>query len=148
MKTISSVIILVCLLVSCGQNIQKNPHKPIRTGGPCEYVKYPGTAKIISIEPAPYINNNHRIIAGRIKFIFTPDDLSERDKYSYSQWKDSCQYLTIGAGSNPSLAWIKKNNIKPGNIYKCLRCEETKGSCTPTTFEFPEINFSNETGSD
>jgi hypothetical protein len=42
--------------------------------------------------------------------------------------------------------WINKNNIKVGNEYKCNRCEQTKGTCTPVVFEFPDIDLFPSTG--
>jgi hypothetical protein len=147
MKTIILLIILICFITSCGTNIHKNSHQEIRTGGPCKYMKYPGVARIIKIEQAPMNERNSTNHPKRIKFVFTPDDPSAPEKYSFTEWSDSCQYLKINAGSNPSVNWIKKNDIKPGNIYKCTRCEEIKGTCTPVIFEFPDLDLFPESGS-
>jgi hypothetical protein len=115
-------------------------------GGPCDYQRYSGSAIIAEIVPAPSGDYNCANQPMRIKFIFIPDDSTASAKYRFNQWSDTCQYLRINAGCNPSFAWVDKNNIKAGNTYKCFRCEETKGSCTPVVFEFPEINLFPENG--
>jgi len=140
----------VCLVVffalsmiqtSCSS---KNMEKP--SGGGCTYNKFEGYAVIKSISKAPADEYNCPNQPKKILFEFTPVNLSDRQKYKITNSSDSSRSLQINDGANPSLDWIKKNNIKVGKKYKCFRTEIVSGTCTPVIFTFTDLNLFPENG--
>lgn len=143
---LSAAVILAAALIqtSCSSGNSKVNAEP--SGGKCSYVKFDGSAMIKSIRPAPKSEYNCPDKPMQIIFEFTPVNLSDRQKYNFTNFKDSDVHMKINDGVNPSMAWIKKNKIMTGKKYKCIRTEITKGTCTPVGFIFPELNLMPETG--
>ncbi len=110
-------------------------------GGPCSYIEIPGTAKIVAIKEAdPDAYNCKNAVV--VLFNFTPDDPSAVDRYRIHYMPDTNIELKASAGINPSRKMVEKKNIKVGQIYRSVRCEITKGTCTPLSFYIPELDFS------
>lgn len=122
-------------------NDKNNPE-----GGLCEYSSYEGYAVIKAIKAAPASEYNCPNNARQVVFEFTPDNISDRQKYRFTNVSDSPLTMKINDGANPSLTWIKNNKITVGAKFKCIRTEITKGTCTPVVFKFPELNLFPETG--
>lgn len=147
MKNLKLTAVLILALsminISCSGG---SGRKAEPSGGSCSYNKFEGYAKIKSIKPAPKSEYNCPDQPMQITFEFTPVNQSDRQKYKFTNFKDSVVHMKINDGANPSMSWIKKNKIEAGKKYKCIRTEITKGTCTPVGFEFPELNLMPETG--
>ena len=130
------LVILSVIQVSCKKNDDND-----KVGGGCEYIKYEGIAKIKSIYTVPSDEYNCPNEPKKIKFEFTPNNISDRDQYKYTNYNDSANYMRINAGMNPSQLWIDNNKIEIGKEYKCFRTEIKKGTCTPVVFEFPDLDL-------
>lgn len=135
------ILLLSVIHIACSNIPVESPQ-----GGACSYNKFEGTAKIISIKPAPSTGYNCPDKPMQILFEFTPSDLSDRQKYKFTNFSDKSARMTINDGANPSQLWIKNNKIEVGKKYKCFRTEITKGTCTPAGFTFPELNLFPEKG--
>ena len=143
---LSAAVILAAALIQTSCSSGNSRIKAELSGGECSYVKIEGSAKIKSIKPAPESDYNCPDTPMQITFEFTPVNLSDRQKYKFSNFKDSDVHMKINDGANPSISWIKKNKIVAGKKYKCIRTEITTGTCTPVGFVFPELNLMPETG--
>lgn len=152
MKIFLALISLTLLLSGCGINIPTNNNQPvtnqnlnenenidvpINVGGGCQYKSIAGEAKILSIESAPASASNCPIEPQLIKFVFTADD---------STAKDIIAELRINAGMNPSLKWLKDNDVNVGKIYRVERQEITNGTCSPVVYKFLDLNVFPTTG--
>ena len=99
-------------------------------GGGCEYKNIEGTATITSIEKSTVIDSscpNRQIV----KFKFVPNnsvDLTSSDN----------EEKTLG--QNLSTEWIKNKEIVVGKKYNNVtKKTETKGTCSPEVFIFPDL---------
>ncbi|MCK5169597.1 MAG: hypothetical protein KAQ75_06940 [Bacteroidales bacterium] len=135
------ILVLSMIQISCEKNDDID-------GNICEYIKYEGIAKIKLISIAPSDEYNCPNEPKKIKFEFTPDNISDRDQYNYTNYNDSANYMRINAGMNPSQLWIDNNKIEIGKEYKCFRTEIKKGTCTPVIFEFPDLDLFPSNGCD
>ena len=115
-----------------GQDV---PEMSFAGGGPCQYLEIPGTAKITVIRPAGTGYNCPRNPV-EVLFDFTADD----PRRSSRQAQD--RYLKIGAGMNPSMDFVENRGLKVGQTLRCVRKEIITGTCSPTGFDFPDIDFS------
>jgi antitoxin component YwqK of YwqJK toxin-antitoxin module len=117
---------------SSGQDV---PEVSFAISGPCEYMEIPGTARITAIKPAGAGYNCPRNPV-EVLFDFTPDDPKRSSKCVHDR------HLTIGAGMNPSLDFVENRGLKVGQPLRCIRKEIITGTCTPTGFDFPDVNLS------
>ena len=105
------------------------------TGGPCEYLEIPGTAKITAIKPAGAGYNCPRNPV-EVLFDFMPVD----PKLSCRNAQD--RHFQIGAGMNPSMDFVEKRGLKVGQTLRCIRKEIVRGTCSPLGFDFPDVDLS------
>ncbi len=138
------VVLIMALTMSGFSCSSKNMEKP--SGGGCVYNKFEGYAVIKSISNAPADEYNCPDQPMKILFEFTPLNLSDRQKYKFTNISDTSRSLQINDGANPSLNWIKKNKIEVGKKYKCFRTEIASGTCTPVGFTFSDLNLFPESG--
>ena len=102
---------------------------PRRAGGRCEYARYRGEAKIISIVE----KNDDRY---EVKFLFTPRTQIKEQP----QLAEKREYLMLIDNSiYPNRAYLKRNGIVADKIFDCDIKVIIKGSCTPILFEFPSM---------
>jgi hypothetical protein len=103
--------------------------EPHRVGGRCEYARYSGEARIISIAE----KDDHRY---EVKFLFTPateikgQPLITKGR-EYLMLTDNFIY--------PDGAYLKRNGIAADKVFDCDIKVIIKGSCTPVLFEFPSL---------
>jgi hypothetical protein len=138
---LTGMLTLFLIQLSCNVTNQVVPD-----GGRCTYVKYEGKAKIKSIAPAPVAEYNCPENPMQILFEFTPDTITDRQKYKFDNYNDTACYMRINDGANPSNKWIAFNKVEIGKVFKCFRMEQALGTCTPVIFEFPDINLFPEDG--
>jgi len=108
--------------------------------GACHYESIPGTATILSVEPASE-GSYACIDPVDVVFVFMPDDPSAPEDYLFPQYADT-SYLTVGAGMLPPAEWVTIQNIIVGDQYECERKEDHGGSCPPVVFDVTGIDFS------
>ena len=108
--------------------------------GACHYESIPGTATILSVDPASE-SSYACIDPVDVIFVFTPDDPSAPEEYLFPQYPDTSN-LTVGAGMLPPMEWVIIQNIVVGNQYDCERMEDHGGACPPVVFELSGIDFS------
>lgn len=133
---ILSVMVSVVLIIGCGEDDVSGPD-----GGSCNYTEILGVAVITSIQE-PDSGSYNCMNGVKVLFDFTPGDPTAPQRYRFSEWPDTGQSLTVGAGANPAIEWVTSKNITAGNRYRCFRREITTGTCTPVLFEFKTIDFS------
>jgi hypothetical protein len=110
-------------------------------GGPCYYNAIEGVARIYDIFNAP-ANGYNCVNAKEVRFEFIPKDSTAPSRYLYPNVKDKYPKLTVGAGMNPSQAFLDAKGIYRGPTLPCERREITWGTCTAVVFVFPTIDFS------
>jgi hypothetical protein len=101
-------------------------------GGPCEYKKYEGVAKIISINQRSYPNSD----LYEVKFLFYP---AQEIKEPFAQMEGRELLLLTRRGSYPGATFLEENGIEVGRVFDCILNVIVKGTCTPVIFEFPSI---------
>lgn len=119
-----------------GINKQFIPFPSFGGSEPCKYMEIPGTAKITAIKPAKAGLYNSPRNPVEVLFDFTPADT----KRSFKCLHDL--HLTVGAGMNPSLDFVENRGLKVGQTLRCIRKKIVIGTCSPTGFDFPDVDFS------
>jgi hypothetical protein len=104
-------------------------------GGPCEYQDTPGVAIIVSVEAADPADLNCPNDAVEVVFDFAPDDPDA------GQPAATGLSLTISAGLNPPVAWVRQEGLEVGTQHPCMRRDIVSGSCTPITYRFTEADY-------
>jgi len=128
-----SQLLSVFLLATCSA---RTPQM-ISDGGQCEYKKYKGRAKIISItkktKPPRY---SHEVF--EVKFTFDSDQ-EITENFARTEGKEFV--LLLNNSEYPGPKFLKKYNIRVGEVLECHMKVITKGTCTPIIFEFPTIKL-------
>jgi hypothetical protein len=134
MKQFIPLVILFVLLVSCKDD------DPV-AGGSCVYDEIPGTAEITEIvvdtDDGRLCDN-----AVVVYFDFVPTDPSATVLYRFPNWPDIHRRLIVADGKNPPSSWVEAEGLTVGSEHACVRKEETKGTCTPVLFTFPDVDYS------
>lgn len=117
-------------------------------GGPCEYAQYDGTATIIRIEKTQASTEQATVEGGpgyegyEVGFVFTTDKIIKED---WPQVQDILlgkeQLLLLKNGWYPGPEFIKKYHIAVGRSFQATLNVITKGTCSPISFDFPEIDL-------
>lgn len=131
MKTIQ--LLAVFFLTACSIRTPTT----VSEGGPCEYKKYKGQAKIESITQKPKPPSySHEIF--EVKFSFESDQ-EITENFARTNAKEFV--LLLNNSEYPGSKFLKKYNIQVGEIFECHMKVITKGTCTPIIFEFPTIKL-------
>ena len=110
-------------------------------GGPCSYIKYPGSALIVSVA-ADTSRMRTCENAAVILFTFHPTDSSATNSYRFPAWPDTnCAFL-VGSGCTPPLNWAISQGLVVGSEHRCARWEIIEGTCTPVIYKFSDIDYS------
>ncbi|MFO7939642.1 MAG: hypothetical protein R6U66_07830 [Bacteroidales bacterium] len=141
MKTLMKALMFGSFILFAAASCEEE-EKPAKNN--CIYKKIPGKAIIISITDAPANANNCPNNPMLIEFNFIPDNKDATSTYLFPNWEDNSNFITIHDGKNPSTTWIDRNEIKLDTELTCYRNEITEGTCTPVTFEFPDLDTSPE----
>ena len=107
-----------------------------KTGGPCEYKEYPGSARISSIRKIADLSGSRE--SYEVKFLFTP---AERVEEPFAQVQGREFLLMVGDSYPPTKRFLEKYGIETGKIFEGYLKVIVKGTCTPVLFEFPSINL-------
>ena len=105
-----------------------------RVGGPCEYKNYEGHAVVTSISPMPDSKGTSDEKYA-VKFHFYPDE-EIQEPFARTEGKE---FLLMVKGSYPGSQFLKRHRIRVGKVLHGTFKVITKGTCTPTLFEFPFI---------
>ena len=132
-----SAVIVITAIISCNKYHQASQN--------CQYKKFAGKAKIISISSAPTDENNCPLNPKKVIFAFTPNDSNAINNYLFRSWSDTST-LKINAGTNPSQNFLDSLNIFIGSEFICNRQEISQGTCTPVVFEFTTIKLFPQNG--
>ncbi len=109
----------------------------VSEGGPCEYKKYKGSAKIVSITQKSALPNcSHDIF--EVKFTFSPDQ-EVTETFARTEGKEFV--LLLNNSEYPGPKFLKKYDIQVDKVFECHMKVITKGTCTPVIFEFPTIKL-------
>ena len=132
----TSLLVIVFLFfftgVSCTA-MDEPVSKPV-FGGQCEYKKYSGQAKIISIHKRELSNESYEV-----KFSFHTDEII---KERYGQVEGKEYLLLLDNSFYPGPRFLKKYGIEVGKYFDCYLKVITRGTCTPVLFDFPTIDLS------
>jgi hypothetical protein len=107
--------------------------KPV-FGGQCEYNKYRGQAKIISVRKKDLPNESYEV-----KFCFHTDEIIAE---AYGQVEGKEYLLLLDNSSYPGFKFLNKYGIENGKYFDCYLKVITRGTCTPILFDFPTIDLS------
>jgi hypothetical protein len=106
-------------------------------GGQCDYKRYEGHARVISItkivDSISYSRERYEV-----KFVFIPD---EEIKESFAQIEGREFLLMLGNSSYPGPKFLEKYGIEVGKVLDCHLKVIIKGTCTPILFEFPSVRL-------
>ena len=129
------------LLSVCGGSIACGGDSGIRrVGGACEYRRIHGRATITDVRVAdPDANNCGDAV--EVIFTFYPDEPSAPKHYRFADQPDTGRHLHVGAGMNPPRDWARRRGLVKGAVHRCVRSEIVKGTCTPVTFTFPDLDM-------
>lgn len=105
-------------------------------GGRCEYKKYKGQAKISSLTKKIEPDNLYEKY--EVKFIFIPE---EKINEPYAEVEGREFLLLLSNSSYPGPKFLEKYGIEVDRVFDCYLKVITKGTCTPTIFEFPTIKL-------
>lgn len=103
-------------------------------GGQCEYKKYRGQAKIISVRKKELTKESYKV-----KFCFHTDEIIAE---AYGQVERKEYLLLMDNSSYPGLKFLKRYGIEKGKYFDCYLKVITRGTCTPVLFDFPAIDLS------
>ena len=132
-----SVFLFLFAGVSCAA-MDEPARKPV-FGGQCEYKKYSGKAKIISIrikEPPNYGGSSYENY--EVKFVFHTDEII---KERHGQVEGKEYLLLLNNSFYPGSKFLKKYGVEVGRYFDCYLKVITRGTCTPVLFEFPTIDM-------
>jgi hypothetical protein len=122
------VMMIALLALGSVVRLHAQEVQPPIVGGACTYQTIKGTAKIISISPAPE-NENNCPDAQKVKIKFV-ETVSKKVTESF---------ITIYDGKNPSKAWIKRNKLTVGKSLQGVKSIIKTGTCTPVVYSFPSL---------
>lgn len=106
-------------------------------GGACEYERYEGHAKIISITPHKKQSNySHELYS--VKFSFASD---QQGKKELARMERKEFVLLLNNSTYPGPKFLEKYDIRVGKAFKCYLKVIVRGTCTPVTFDFPTIKL-------
>jgi len=119
------------------------PAEERRVGGPCEYAEYRGTATITRVAQTESSRQQVKSVGGagyegyEVWFRFAPaSDIRE-------EWArpaaGRAHLLCLMNSWYPGPRYLERYGIKAGRTHSCTLKVITRGTCTPTVFEFPEI---------
>lgn len=113
-------------------------------GGPCNYDKYPGKAKIIKVVQT-VDSKKQRGLAPfegyEVKYVFTATAPVSDKMIADLMKREWIYYLTKSAYEiYPGEKYIAKYGIKVGKEYPCTMSVIKSGTCTPWGFEFKGLD--------
>lgn len=138
----TSLLVIVFLFfftgVSCAA-MDEPVSKPV-FGGQCEYKKYRGQAKIISIykKELPDSYGGPSYVSYEVKFSFHTDEII---KERHGQVEGKEYLLLLDNSFYPGPKFLKKYRIEKGKHFDCYLKVITRGTCTPVFFDFPTIDL-------
>lgn len=130
-----SIAIVIFLLFLTGFSCQAtdDPSGNPVIGGQCEYKKYKGQAKIVSISKREAPEDGYEV-----RFSFHTD---ETVKERHGQVEGKEHLLLLENSSYPGPKFLRKYRIKVGKRFVCYLKVITRGTCTPVLFDFPTIDL-------
>lgn len=105
-------------------------------GGPCAYKNYPGRAQIVAITPASPPGATGVVFEVRYSF-----QTQEKIIEPFAQTEGRTFSLTLKNGTYPDQTFLDRYRIETGRVFECTLKVITKGTCTPTQFEFVGIDL-------
>jgi hypothetical protein len=121
-------------------------------GSACSYEKVQGEAKITSITKTEESTRQVMIGGGPgyegyvIHFKFAPREAQQENSQVSSDYRANIiekeHTLQLANSWYPGDKFLEKYKVETGKIFNCVMSLITKGSCSPVTFEFPEIDTS------
>jgi len=105
-------------------------------GGPCEYKGYRGQARIVSVQPVLSAGENGTTFEVAFSF-HSAVPISE----SFARTEGRTFLLTMRNGTYPGQKFLEKYRIETDRVFDCTLQVITKGTCTPTQFEFAGIDL-------
>jgi hypothetical protein len=114
-----------------------------QAGGPCEYAEYRGTATITSVGQTERSREQATNVGGagyegyEVWFRFSPE-AELREEWARPAAEREHPFCLMNSWY-PGPRYIEKYGIKKGRSYRCTLRVITRGTCTPTIFDFPEI---------
>jgi hypothetical protein len=151
------VCLLLCLVFSssCGMKTDsdrdlKREHRIPIEKYDCKYEKFPGKAKILSIEPQTETNNYNEKDRLIVRYEFIPDTNFTEEEMERAGMK--LQDLSIGSGQNPPRKCVEAQNFTVGSVHPAefLRLTGVRPAefsrltepllCNPTVYTVTDFN--------
>jgi hypothetical protein len=153
-RSIFLTVVLLCFVlmpvaVNTSNKIerQEGPYKqtgdiaPKKSGGPCEYNVYRGSARIVSIQKKELSRDygGSSYDSYEVKFSFSTDEVI---KEAHGKIAGKEYLLLLTNSWYPGEKFLEKYGIEKDRIYDCYLKVITSGTCTPIVFDFPDIDRS------
>ncbi len=120
---------------------------PVIVGGACSYYSISGRCKIVSIAKTQESIQQKSTTGYEgfdVKFSFIPDSsiiIPESAKKILASQK-SPYSLRLTNSWYPGQLYLNKYSIKENSIFGCQEMVISKGTCTPLSFKFSNVNLS------
>lgn len=131
---LTAILILLFIFSGVSCMATDEPARKTVFGGQCEYKKYEGQARIISVRKKELPNESYEV-----KFCFHTDEIIVE---AYGQVEGKEYLLLLDNSSYPGAKFLKKYGIEKGKYFDCYLKVITRGTCTPVLFYFPTIDLS------
>ncbi|UCD86001.1 MAG: hypothetical protein JSU92_07355 [Deltaproteobacteria bacterium] len=138
-----SIFILTLGLPNCCETKNSKAVSPAKVGGPCDYVAYPGTARITRIEKTDKSSRQAKVSGGagyegyEVWFVFESDQEIEEERAR--KYIEEEHLFLLSNSWYPGELYLKKYDIKVDGSYPCELRVLTKGTCTPVIIKFTEL---------
>lgn len=131
--TISIILVSVCWAID-------KPVKRRVVGGPCEYKEYDGQARIVSMEKIEITDHpsGRRRKVYDVRFCFYPE---QEIKETFARVEGREYRLSLKNSKRPGPEFLRKYGVEVGKVFPCRLKVITRGTCTPTIFDFPTIDL-------
>ena len=132
-------LVFGCTKSTCVSGPEEKKPASIVVGGRCEYMRYKGKAKIVSIRkikpPKNYTGPSYELY--EVKYSFSAE---EKIKKAHENLGKKEYLLTLTNSWYPGPKFLQKYGIMTGKTFDCYLKVIVKGTCTPVIFEFPDID--------
>jgi hypothetical protein len=109
----------------------------VMAGGECEYERIECKAKITSITQRPLLRDTDHT-SYEVKFTVLSIPLPPEVKREVEGREF---VLLLNNSSYPGPRYLKKYDISIGKVFDCYYHAITRGTCTPASFDFPDIKL-------
>lgn len=102
-------------------------------GGPCEYRRTTGTARVTAIQSSA--GGNACSNGVNVLFDFTPSDATQTELAATNV------EILVGDGKSPPRSWVESSGLTVGSVHPATRSDMTSGSCSPMIISLDDVDY-------